>query len=209
MPKVVKSRRVYRTQLREEQAKITRQRILEAARRLLVARCYTQVTMADVAGEAGVAYQTVYSQFGNKLQLALELCASEFPHVGETVALVVQAKDAGDPEAWLRMMGTFARRLYEPCAEVLRFMRESGDPELIGRYREIERGRLQILDELGPQLEQSGRLRPGLSGSRAVDLVWMLSGAETYEHLVLDRGWTSGRFESWLGPTLVDLVLAA
>lgn len=99
--------------------------------------------MQDVAREAGVAYQTVFAQFGSKLQLALELCASEFPHVGQTVAMLANAREAGDPEAWLRTMGPFARRLYEPCAEILRFMRESGDPDLISRYKDIGAGRLQ------------------------------------------------------------------
>jgi AcrR family transcriptional regulator len=204
----VKEVRPYNTQLRREQAQLTRHRILEAARRLLVGGSYAQVTMHDIAREAGVAYQTVYSQFGNKLQLALELCASEFPHVGKTVEMLAEARDAGDPERWLRMMGAFARRLYEPCAEVLRFMRESGDPELIGRYREIERGRFERLAELGPQLEQTRRLRPGLSGAQAVDLVWTMSRPETYQQLVLDRGWTPEQFEVWLGDALIDLVLA-
>src|SRR5579872_4084141 len=137
---------------------------MEIARRLFVQRGYTQVTMQEVAREAGVAYQTVFSQFRSKLQLALELCSSELLHAGGAVAVLREARDAGDPEACLRLVGAFARRLYEPCAEVLRFMRESGDPDLISRYREIGVRRLQLLSELAPQLEQTGRLRPGLSG---------------------------------------------
>ncbi len=207
MPSPVKAPRAYSTGLREEQALLTRTRILEAARRLFVARGYAEVTMQDVAREAGVAYQTLYSRFGNKLQLALELCASEFPHVGATVAMLVELRDADAPEAWLRGMGAFARRLYEPCAEILRFMRESGDPDLLARYREIDHGRFERLRDLGPQLERSGRLRPALSGEQAVDLVWLMAGFETYESLVLGRGWAPGRFESWLGPALVRMVL--
>jgi len=203
----VKGTRSYRSALRNEQAQLTRQRILDAARRLLIARGFTQVTMQDVANEAGVAYQTVFVQFGSKLQLALELCASEFPHVGATVGMLVAAQQAGDPEAWLRTLGAFARRLYEPCAEVLRFMRESGDPDLISRYREIDAGRLERLAALGPQLEQTGRLRPGLTGANAVDLAWSLTGPVTYEQLVIDRGWTPEHFERWLGAALVGLIL--
>jgi AcrR family transcriptional regulator len=163
--------------------------------------------MQAIAREAGVAYQTVYSQFGNKQQLALELCTSEFPHIGRTVALLTAARERGEPEAWVRMMGTFARRLYEPCAEILRFMRESGDPTLLARYREIEHGRLGHLRDLGPQLERSGGLRPGMKGKQAVDIVWALSGPETYERLVLAKGWTPERFESWLGDALANFVL--
>lgn len=196
-----------RATLREEQTRLTRRRILEAARRLFVARGYSTVSMQEIAREAGVAYQTVFSQFGGKLQLALELCASEFPHVGETVAMLVTARDAGDAEAWLRLLGKFARRLYEPCAEILRFMRESGDPELISRLKEIEMGRFERLADLGPQLERSGLLSQGMSGPVAVDLAWSLTGPATYEHLVLDRGWTPDQFEAWLGASLPALIL--
>jgi AcrR family transcriptional regulator len=208
VPPRVKNDQPPRATLREEQAQLTRRRILEAARRLFVGRGYSSVSMQEIAREAGVAYQTVFSQFGGKLQLALELCASEFPHVGQTVAMLVTACDAGDPEAWLRLLGTFARRLYEPCAEVLRFMRESGDPELTSRLRVIEAGRLQRLAPLGPQLEKSGRLRPGLSGQDAVDLAWSLTSPATYEQMVLDRGWTPDQFEKWLGAALPSFILA-
>jgi TetR/AcrR family transcriptional regulator, regulator of autoinduction and epiphytic fitness len=203
----VKDIRPYRTALREEQAQLTRRRILDAARRLLVGRGYSQVTMQEVAREAGVAYQTVFSQFRSKLQLALELCSSELRHVGGVVAMLAAARDAGDPGACLRTVGTFARQLYEPCSEVLRFMRESGDPDLISRYREIGVRRLQLLAGLGPQLERTGRLRPGLSGGQAIDLVWAMAGPELYEQLVLDRGWTPEQFENWLGPAVADLIL--
>ncbi|HXJ48277.1 MAG TPA: helix-turn-helix domain-containing protein [Candidatus Acidoferrum sp.] len=201
--------RPYRTALRAEQAQLTRSRIMEAARRLLIQRGYTQVTMQQVAREAGVAYQTVFSQFRSKLQLALELCSSELLHAGEAVAMLAQARDAGDPEACLHLLGAFSRRLYEPCAEVLRFMRESGDPDLISRLREIGARRLQLLSDLGPQLEHSGRLRPGLSGRQAIDLAWAMAGPEVYEELVLDRGWTPQQFESWLGAAVADLILVA
>lgn len=196
-----------RPSLREEQARVTRGRILKAARHLFVERGYSTVSMQEIAREAGVAYQTVFSQFGGKLQLALELCTSVLPHVGGTIAMLVPAREAGDPEAWLSFLGQFARRLYEPCAEILRFMRESGDPVLIGRLKEIEVGRYQLLAELGPQLEQSGRLRPGLSSQAAVDLAWSLISPATYEQLVLDRGWTPDQFEAWLAAALPALIL--
>ena len=208
MAPTVKNDPPRRASLREEQAQLTRRRILEAARRLFVERGYATVSMQEIAREAGVAYQTVFSQFGGKLQLALELCASEFPHVGPTVAMLVKAAEAGDPEAWLHLLGTFARRLYEPCAEILRFMRESGDPDLAARLGEIEAGRLQRLAPLGPQLERAGRLRAGLSGQDAVDLAWSLTSPATYAELVLDRAWTPDRFESWLGAALPALILA-
>ncbi len=208
MPAAVKIGRAYSTHLRQEQADLTRKRVLAAARRLFVTSGYAEVTMQAIAQEARVAYQTVYAQFGNKLKLALDLCASEFPHVGPTVGRLVQARDRGDPEAWLGMLGAFARRLYEPCAEILRFMRQSGDQDLLARYREIESGRLKHLGDLGSQLEKAGLLRSGLSAKEAVAIAWTMTSPETYERLVLDQGWSPQAFESWLGPAIAQLVLA-
>lgn len=208
MEATVKDKRPYRTGLREEQAQLTRRRILEAAGILFVQRGYSQVTMQEIAREAGVAYQTVFSQFGNKLQLATALCSLEFSHVGETVAMLAAGRAAEDPERWLRSLGAFARRLYEPCAEILRFMLESGDPELLAQRRDIDARRLGHLSPLGPQLEESGRLRAGMTGTLAVDLVWSMTSPLTYEQLVLDRGWTPDQFEAWLGPALAELILA-
>ena len=204
----VKAARPYRTALRSEQAQLTRERILEAARRLLVERGYGRVTMQDVAREAGVAYQTVFSRFRSKEQLALELCAAHLGHVGGVVAGLAAARDAGDLEACLGTLGGFARELYEPCAEVLRFMRESGEPELLARYREIGARRFELLAGLAPQLERSGRLLPGLPAGRALDLLWTLAGPETYEQFVLDRGWSPGQFQDWLNAAAASLVLA-
>jgi AcrR family transcriptional regulator len=161
--------------------------------------------MQDVAREADVAYQTLYSQFGNKVRLALELCTSEMVHAGQAVAVL---SDARDPAERLLLMGSFARSLYEPCAEVLRFMRESGDLDLIERYREIGRRRLERLADMGPELERSGRLRPGLTGQQAVALVWSMTSPEMYAQLVLDQGWTPEQFETWLGAAVSNLVLS-
>lgn len=208
MPAAVKIGRAYSTRLRHEQAELTRKRVLAAARRLFVTSGYAEVTMQAIAREARVAYQTVYAQFGNKLRLALELCASEFPHVGPTVGLLVEARERRDPEAWLRMLGGFTRRLYQPCAEILRFMRQSGDHDLLERYGEIETGRLEHLRDLGPQLDTAGLLRSGLSAAEAVGIVWTMTSPETYERLVLNQGWSPEAFERWLGPAIAQLVLA-
>jgi AcrR family transcriptional regulator len=195
--------------LRQAQIELTRQRILEAARRLLVRGGYSQVTMQELATEAGVAYQTLFKRFGNKVTLAMELIDTGFPHVAPVLAWLEEVGAAGDPVAWLRSMGTFSRRINEPCADLFRFMRESGDPTLLGRFKATEQHRRGRLAKLGPQLERSGLLRPGLSGSEAADIVWAMAGSEVYAKLVLDLGWTPERFECWLSEALVGALIGS
>src|SRR5260370_37345241 len=107
----VKPGRPYRTTLRQQQTDLTRERILDAARRLLVSGGYSQVTMLELAREAGVAYQTLFSRFGNKAQLAIELMQTGFPRVAKALTLSALGRDSGESVVLLHIAGTFVRRL--------------------------------------------------------------------------------------------------
>jgi len=209
MARNVKVRRTYNGALRREQAQITRARILDAARRLLVSGTYSSVTMEDIASEAGVAYQTVYGIFGSKLRLAQGLIDIGFPHVDDALKLFDQMRPTDDPELWLRTGARVSRLIYELCADLVRFMRESGDPGLLARYRAREEERLEGMMKFGvsKQLGRSGRLRAGISPSEALVVVWALCGPDQYTQLVFDRGWTPSRYEQWLGDTLINSLL--
>ncbi|SEB72876.1 DNA-binding transcriptional regulator, AcrR family [Paramicrobacterium humi] len=56
---------------RNAAAQRTRTVILDAAERLLAERWYDEVTLADIAREAGVSQQTIVNHFGSKGQLYL------------------------------------------------------------------------------------------------------------------------------------------
>lgn len=62
--------RSYRMVARAESAAATRVRILEASIRLFGGRPFEEVSLAEVAREAGVAVQTVLRRFGSKEGLA-------------------------------------------------------------------------------------------------------------------------------------------
>jgi TetR/AcrR family transcriptional regulator, regulator of autoinduction and epiphytic fitness len=210
MIKPVKISRTYSGALRREQAQMTRNRILDAARRLLVSGTYSSVTMDDIAKEAGVAYQTVYAIFGTKLRLAQRIMEAGFPHVEEALKLFEPLQQSADPEVWLRTGALVNRLIYEPCADLLRFMRESGDPALLEHYREREEQRFMAMTHrsgLAAMLEESGRLRAGISPSEAVAVIWALSGPDQYTQLVFHRGWTPSHYEEWLGDATVNMLL--
>ncbi len=209
MSKPVKTTRVYNGALRTEQAQMTRARILEAARRLLASGTYSSVTMEDIAKEAGVAYQTVYATFGTKLRLAQGLIEVGFPHVADAVKLFDPLRQSDDPELGLRTGARVSRLIYEICADLLRFMRESGDPALLAHFREREEQRLLDMTQFGlpAMLQRSGRLRAGMSPPEAVAVIWALTGPDQYTQLVFQRGWTPSRYEEWLGDALISMLL--
>ena len=187
---------------------MTRQRILDAGRRLLVSGSYSGVTMDDIAKEAGVAYQTVYSSFGSKLGLAQAIIKAGFPHVADAMTLTRQGQQSPDPEVKLRTVARITRLIYEPCADLVRFMRESGDPVLVKRYRENEE--LRYANErqgLGAWLRTSDRLREGITPSEALAVIWAMTGSEHYAQLVFEKSWTPSRYEQWLGDALINMLL--
>lgn len=206
MAKAVKRKRNYNASLRQEQALMTRQRILDAARRLLTRGTYSSVTMEEIAQEAGVAYQTVYAVFGNKLQLAKDVIEAgfQFDDVNE---LAARANAASDPEVGIRLGAEINRRIHGTCADLLRFMRESGDPELLARYHQSENMRLSMQAHIPPLLHASGRLQPGMSQSEVAAVLWTMTGTELYSMLVFQRGWTPSQYEDWLAAALISLLL--
>lgn len=208
MAKVVKSetKRTYNGALRQELAQVTRKRIIDAARRLLVKGTYSSVTMDEIAMEAGVAYQTVYSVFGTKLRLAQAMIDSGLQGEGLD-DLIAQSREPSDPEAGCRTGAQIVRRINEPCADLIRFMRESGDRDLLQRHREMEARRFSEVGFVPQLLERSGRLRPTLSASEAHDVIWAMSSPDWYIQLVFQRGWTPSRYEQWLGDALINLLL--
>lgn len=207
MAPVVKERRAYSSALRQKQAQLTRRGILEAGRRLLAKGAYSAVTMEEIAVEAGVSYQTVYAVFGNKLRLAEAIIDEGWPHIAEARKLIEEARRSDDPEFWLRAAARVSRRILEVCADLPRFMRESGDPTLRARYQRIEEDRYAEFQEFSGFLERSGRLREGLSAVEAHAVLWGLTGADWYCLLVYQRHWEPARYEEWLAQALVDLLL--
>jgi TetR/AcrR family transcriptional regulator, regulator of cefoperazone and chloramphenicol sensitivity len=61
-----KRQRKYHSPVREQQAGQTRERILDAARRLILSKGFADATIEGIACEAGVAAPTVYAAFGSK-----------------------------------------------------------------------------------------------------------------------------------------------
>lgn len=207
MGKTATAKRSYTTGLRQQQAQITKDRILDAASRLFVDRGYSSVTVEDIAREAGVAHQTVYAVFRTKLAVAQGIIWNSFRTEG-IVQLMAEARESHDLETHIRTGVLMARRLNERFAPVVRFMRESGDPALLVEYHKIEGLRFeQIGAQISALLKDSGRLRAGISPAEALASIWAMTGTDLYNQLVSVRRWSPARYEEWLNHALVDMLL--
>ncbi len=205
----VKPRRAYNTALRREQAQVTHRRILAAARTQFIARGYAYVTMRDVATEAGVAVQTVHAVFGTKLGLAQGIVELAFEDVDPDVLTLIHQTDlAQDPPVTLRTVATAARRIQDHFADILLFMQQTGDPQLLEIAALFDAGRVESLAPVVSALSRAGVLRPGLSAKEANDVIWALTSPEWYGLLVRRRGWHLDRWEENLGDILARALLA-
>ncbi|SEG26903.1 transcriptional regulator, TetR family [Actinacidiphila yanglinensis] len=92
--------RPYHSPRRAEAAAATRHDIVDAARRLFLERGYAQVTVPDIAREAGIAVKTVYASAGGKAEILRENVGTGVTASGaeETVARV---RESGDGAAAL------------------------------------------------------------------------------------------------------------
>jgi hypothetical protein len=48
------------------------------------------------------------------------------------------------------------------------------------------------------RLAELDALRPGVDVARATDIMWTVVSVETYEALVIARGWTPDEYEAWV-----------
>lgn len=202
--------RTYRSDLRQRQADETRRKIADTARRLFVSVGFDGTTIDAIAREAGVAAQTVYSTFGSKRGILVELMERSILGPG-TEEAIRQVMAAPDPVARLRLIPRVARQVYDARRAELELLQGAGviAPELAALARELECQRFEAQHQHITMLAEAGRLRAGLDVPAARDILWALTAWELYRSLVQERGWSSDQYETWLGDLLVTALVAA
>ena len=90
-----------RTPYPEAARELLRQTLFDAARHHLEARPWSEVTMGDIAATAGVSRQTLYKEFGNKSEFAVNLTIHEGERFLAAVEDAVRAH-TDDPRAAIR-----------------------------------------------------------------------------------------------------------
>ena len=90
-----------RTPYPEAARELLRQTFFDAARHHLETRPWSEVTMGDIAATAGVSRQTLYKEFGNKSEFAVNLTIHEGERFLGAVEDAVRAH-TGDPRSAIR-----------------------------------------------------------------------------------------------------------
>ena len=211
------SRRTYDATRRRQQAARTRARIVESAGRLFVERGYAGTTIPAIAGEAGVAVETVYRSASGKAGLLADAVRAAVAGGAERADVPVTERPAirrmneeTDPARLLRLYAATQPGIWSRVGPLLRVLdaAANSDPSLVRLRDQIAAERRSGLrDGLGRMLAQRGILRDGVSAERAGDIVYAVCGQANYVALVGDCGWTEAAYEAWLSETLIAALL--
>ena len=209
MANVKGQRRRYDSVLRQEQARQTRARILDAAQTLFSERGYANTTMEAIAGGARVATDTVYATFRNKqgvlhALLDVRVAGDELP---------IGLLDREGPQA-VRVDRSQARQIarftedvtgiLERARPVDDIMRGAAavDPDIAALRTRMQEGRYDNMRQLVSWLTANGPLRDGMSEEDAATIAWAVASPEVHGLLRVGRGWTQERYREWLSATL-------
>ena len=202
MSKPVK--RAYSSTRRQEQARETRLRIIQAAHELFVTKGYGRTTIADIASRAGVAVETVYAAFRNKPTLLRHVWFVSFRGDEEEVRLLhrpeIQALFA-DPDLATRfrrqaVVYTPVFRRIAPLVAALRGAAAS-EPAAAAMLTEWDERRLDVCTRYAEAAATTGQL--AVSEAECRDVLAATMDGTLWQRLVAERGWPDERFAAWLG----------
>jgi AcrR family transcriptional regulator len=189
---------------RQRQALATKEQIAGAARSLFAEHGYVTTTFAAIATAADIPAPTIYSAFGTKATILKEIAWKS------AAALDVdrthdEAIADPDPARGLSMAAALQRRQYEAMYDVIAIYQEAARTDdaiaadlahiLANRERAFRRHLEAIADQLTTDVDEA----------LAIYLTLVLP--EVYRTLVLERGWTPDRYETWLARNLTSQLL--
>jgi AcrR family transcriptional regulator len=204
--------RIYRSELRQQQAEQTRSRVVAAAAELFAADGYARTTLAKIAAAAGVSAETVQGQ-GPKA--ALLIAAAEFAGVGVSDEENILNLDVGrqliaidDPQEALDFVAAVVTDVHTRTARLAPalFGGANSDPEL-DRYLDdfiagINRQVRRVLDIFFDR----GWLRVDVPFDELVETAAVVCSVETYLRITQRDGWSAEAYRAWCRRMLKETV---
>jgi AcrR family transcriptional regulator len=207
-------RRGYDASRRRARSAETRQRIIDAARSLMLTDGYRATSVAGIAAGAGVNVDTVYDLVGRKPLIVRELIeqavsGTDHPVPAEERDYVRAIRAEPDPRRKLAIYAGAVRRTQERLAPLFRVIREAApsEPEVTAVWKEISARRAANMRTFMTDVNTTGALRADLTIEQAADIVWTLNSSDVYLLLTEERGWSPEEFEQWLADSWVRLLL--
>lgn len=212
MPEPVKSRRPYRSAVREEGARQSRARILDSAADRFLEDGFARASVRAIAAGAGVSEDLVFHLFGTKRGLLTAVMTRDAETGVEALTLRDGAAAVRDEEDQRRQIALLADRVgadlarVRPLDDMLRAAAVV-DPELAAVREDLHlRRRRETTTAIARWMRERGPLRQGVDEASA--LVWTLTSPEVHHLLVEGWGWSHAKYVDWLRTNLEAGLLA-
>jgi AcrR family transcriptional regulator len=188
----------------------SKNRILDAALRLIRARGDARVTMARIAKAARLSRQAVYLHFADRAALMIAAARRQHERLGlpadmqrlmnaptgiKMLEEMVSLQTRRNPDVWAVARAVDAVRRTDAAAE--------------RAWQDRVASRLATCRAVVSRLEAENSLRPGLEPSVAADLLWTMMSLRMWEELVLERGWSTGQFQRHVSSLLIGALTSS
>lgn len=186
-----------------ERARRTRARIVAAATALFTRQGYLQTTMAAIAAEAGVAYQTLYLSFGSKVALLgaafdVAIAGDDDPVPALNREWAARLRDEPDGTAAVGLFIAEAARVFDREYPLYAAMKAAAaDPEVADELARLRALRYQTYSATTATLAGKAGFTNTLSTEQASQLLYTVASEETYGLLVAEHGWSPTDWMSW------------
>jgi AcrR family transcriptional regulator len=206
-------KRRYDNSRREAQSRLTRLRIIEAARAQFVQRGYPATTLEEIAAAAETSLPTLYRLFSSKRVLLKEVLDVTLGGDDQPIAFgdrpeVRAARAESDPAELVRAFARIGREFMARSAPILHALSTAAqvDPGAAQLMAEIRQQRHTGQSRIVAAIEELDALDPSLPVSEAADIVYAAMSPDVYRILTVDRGWTPDMYERWLSRVLGSLL---
>jgi AcrR family transcriptional regulator len=207
-------RRPYDSSRRQEQARLSRARVLAAARRRFLDEGYAATALPTVAADAGVSVESVYKAFRNKAGVLKAVFDVAIAGDDEPVAImdrdwVAAIRAEPDVAVKLRMYSDHLVASMPRTAPILLLARSAAglDADVAAVWQQLQDERLRGMTAFATELTASGQLPRTTDEVR--DILWTLNSVHIYELLVLERGWSVERYGTFVADALVAALVPA
>ena len=200
------ARRSYTSPLRVQRAEQTRAAVVASATRLFTENGWAATGMRDIARDAGVAIETLYTHFSSKP--ALLKTVIDIAVVGDDAPLAVAdrpefaAIGRGSRRARITAAARVTTSIHRRTAAFARLLREAAPTdESMAESLRSTRDRQRLDVEAGAQLIMG---RTPTAAER--DGFWAVLSPEVFMLLVDESGWSPEQYEAWVIDTLERVI---
>jgi AcrR family transcriptional regulator len=192
---------------RDEQSELSRQRILDAAVKLMSARGYDGTSIAAIVAETGLPASSIYWHFGSKEGVLLASIEREYAAVLRWMGTEHERPERARAQFIENQRLVLRRELAEqrfPRLALMLLLDYEGAPSAVRAAldRLIEAGRRRLTEQLRAALADLGEGRARRAATELADIVWATTIGIQLSSMLSPGLWPDERVDSTFGALL-------